>query len=105
MEELLFALAGYDFLPPGPPEGAGNEPPPAKPSRFDLVPALEACAAAGRCYYLTRSLTKLGGRLLERLEPSSLVLMPMMPPDSARSSAFGADILPLPTLKREVRHV
>ena len=105
VEELLFALAGYDFLPPGPPEGADNEPPPAKLSRFDLVPALEACAAAGRCYYLTRGLTKLGGRLLERLEPSSLVLMPMLPPDSARPSAFGADILPLPGLKREVRHV
>ena len=35
----------------------------------------------------------------------SLALMPMLPPDSARPSAFGADTLPLPGLEREVRHV
>ncbi|PWM25109.1 MAG: hypothetical protein DBX44_02985 [Oscillospiraceae bacterium] len=104
-DELLYALAGYDFLPPAEPEGSSSDPPPAKPSRFDIAPALEACSAAGRCYYLVRDFSRLGGGLLERLETASLVLMPLHPEPAARGAAFDADLLPLERIRREVRHV
>lgn len=100
LEEILFALAGYELRELVLPED-GDRKPFARPSVFNRS-RISALRNVGRFYYLCSSLEQADpAGLIARMEPGRTVLMPYTDPDSCRETALHAfPVVGLRTLKR-----